>query len=253
MSTLQLWAVDPPDARIREDGFLLEDTLEEHNGVSHRLTIATILPPSPPYTFSKYTVQKNVYRIPGQSGYFHLFSHATASECSLSHSEARPVICAVYEMRKDGYFTEVLQLTEAKASLITYEDFRHSKDFSETRITLERFIQQFTHIDYRYRHFDVYTQHWRSEVNEQQVLIAILLDLLNNTLSTYCRKMKIPTLKKQKGRPCFKVHEQSLFNAPLRRVEGLVNLCNLQAHLTGTAIPFTEHSLRSIGLDVQTT
>lgn len=250
MPDLQLCAVDPPNARIREDGFLLEDNPKTSPDIIYRLTIATILPPKEPYTFSNYAVQRNVYRIPGERGNFHLFSHATALEHSLNHNEPRPVICAVYEMRKDGYFTEAIQLTEARASPITYEDFKHSKDFTETRTILEKFIQQFAHIEYRYTHSDMYTRYWRSEVSEQHVLISILLDLFNNTLSEYCRKMRIPTLKKADGQLGFKMHGQSLFNAPLKKFEGLVNLTSLHSHLTATLPPFNVYNLRSMGLDI---
>lgn len=244
-------AVDPPETNLHEDGFFLAKNPEP--GIGLRLSVATILPPLPPYKFSRDTLENNAYRVLGEPGNFHLFSSQKASAHSLNSHEPRAVICAVYEMREDGFFTETIQLTEGRAFCCTYEEFRRQKDFSKNKQSLEQFILQFPHIYYKYKNPSLHTNNWRNQVTEERVLTSALLALLNKTLSVYCQKVKLQTLIKSGFGLSFRIHNDAVFTGPLRKFEALVNVVNLHACLNDKPIPFTETEIRALGLEFQTT
>ncbi len=227
---MKLYAVDPLQTRIREDGFMVE--FDDENPQNFRVIIASVIPEG--VTVERKAFPKNFLKEAWDKSPHYFISQKEREALSLNGTTPQAALFLAYRFLGDEVTTEV-GVAEATATPYTYEEFmRESRKFKRIQSRLQELIFQDPFIDLKYR-ARISEGVWNNDVNPCSKLIFGLLELFNKEMSRIAYKLHIPTLRLPASRqPSFDVYNgRARFSAPLRRAAAYVNSYNFAAHLRG--------------------
>jgi hypothetical protein len=246
-------AVDKPEARLREDAFHL--TTKPKKGVCH-LTVAVVLPPKK-VTFDKEKFLANLKEgnIYTKGRTFIEGSKDSIVQGSLQENDLREVLCAHYRLKPNReILVERLSIEKITIKPCTYEEFEGLKKFPKIELHIKRILETdgYTWEHYKSKRLSLSLSQFPKNFSRSESLIEGMMNMFNRTCSYYSQKQNIPTVSTYSGSTHLNPRRYARFSAPLRKAESFINIQNLYAHLLEGELPFSEPSLRSLGIELQT-
>lgn len=242
---LKLIAVDPEEAVIREDGFLLEVAPETE--IKIRLTVACILPTGG-FQYKPETFVRNMYRLQGESKVL-LYdrSRLKVENPGLQKDFPKEVLLAIYEIDTDGVLHENLAIDTATVEGLSFREFVILDDFMEMKSLIEEFLH-FDPIIWDWYRSPVVKEHWTNDTIGHR-LVGAMQSMFNKTCSAFAYRKKIMTIKKKDVEISYGVHTGVVpCTGPYRKAETLVNISNITDYLKGNPLYYTADRLRSFDL-----
>lgn len=226
---LRIYALDPPGANVREDGFFCKVTQD-----GYKLIIAVVVPPIELLidgaADKSLAALLNEKHLPKPD----LFNKGDKIANCLKEGERRNVIAVKYFVTCEGGVKEEFVTPDiAQATWIDYE--RHNQiPLCKLAYAIIKIIHN-SHdngdiLKRKIKRFEQF-----KDVNVDQQLSNLLLDSFSFSCRAFCKKLEIPYYHAAHRTREILVSSSNYgrFNRPMRDILALINLLNLHNHLTG--------------------